>query len=70
MLKFIPELGYYLPNVKKVLVGTKCDLRLATLDNLTAQNMAPVSIEQAKKVAKEIGAVAYVGELFVNGIMC
>jgi GTPase SAR1 family protein len=45
-----------------ILIGTKCDLRNDpdALQRLEARHLAPVSFDQGLKLARQIGAVAYV----------
>jgi len=59
--KWVPEITHHAPNVPIVLVGTKSDLRKD--DNMAKQlasrNQAMVTVENAQRMAKEIGAVSF-----------
>jgi len=59
--KWNPEIAHHCPNTPKLLVGTKIDLRddPDTLARLQDKKMAPISVEQAESMVKEIGAVKY-----------
>jgi len=59
--KWNPEVNHHCPNVPKLLIGTKIDLRTdtETLARLQDKRMAPVTTTQAESLAKEIGAVRY-----------
>lgn len=59
--KWNPEITHHCPDVPKLLVGTKCDLRedKDTLERLTDKKMSPISVEQAQAMCKQIGAVKY-----------
>jgi len=59
--KWNPEISHHCPNVPKLLVGTKVDLRedSDTLARLQDKRMAPISREQAEHLAKELGCVKY-----------
>jgi len=59
--KWNPEIAHHCPNTPKLLVGTKIDLRedADTLARLQDKRMAPISVEQAETMVKEIGAVKY-----------
>jgi len=60
--KWIPELNHYCPNVPKVLVGTKTDMRFSdeAVSRLKERNLAPITFAQGVALAKEIGAAKYV----------
>lgn len=60
--KWIPEILHHCPkDILILLIGTKIDLRddLHVLDELTARNLKPTTLEQGNKLAKEIGAIRY-----------
>jgi small GTP-binding protein len=59
--KWNPEIAHHCPNTPKLLVGTKIDLRddPDTLARLQDKKMAPITVEQAEQMVKEIGAVKY-----------
>ncbi|CAH2354178.1 cell division control protein 42 [[Candida] railenensis] len=60
--KWIPEIYHHCPkDIAVLLVGTKTDLRDEphVLDELHDKNLKPISYEQGVKLAKELGAVAY-----------
>jgi len=59
--KWVPEIQHHAPNVPILLVGTKSDLRKdqATIDQLTSRQQALVRVEDAQRMAKEIGAVNF-----------
>jgi len=59
--KWVPEITHHCPNVPKILVGTKLDLRddKEALDRLAEKKMAPITYEQGLQMGKEIGAVKY-----------
>nr|GAT52945.1 translocation protein [Mycena chlorophos] len=60
--KWVPEIQYYCPGVPRVLVATKVDLRTdpATLRRLAERHERPLTSEQGERMAKDIGATAYV----------
>jgi len=60
--KWIPEVRHHCPDTPIVLVGTKIDLRQdkAVITELAKTSQAPVSQEQGKALAAEVGAKAYV----------
>ncbi|KAF7319019.1 Translocation protein [Mycena chlorophos] len=60
--KWIPEIEYYSPGVPRVLVATKVDLRTdpATVRRLAERHERPLTSEQGERMAKDIGATAYV----------
>jgi len=59
--KWVPEIQHHAPNVPIVLVGTKSDLRKdeSTNNQLASRNQKMVTVEQAQRMAKEIGAVNF-----------
>lgn len=60
--KWIPEIYHHCPkDIAILLVGTKTDLRDEphVLDDLHEKNLKPISYEQGVKLAKDLGAVAY-----------
>lgn len=61
--KWVPEILHHsAKDILFLLVGTKADLRddMHVLDDLQAKGLAPVSLQQGKKLARELGAVDYV----------
>jgi Ras-related C3 botulinum toxin substrate 1 len=61
MEKWYIEIQHYAPGVPVVLVGTKADLRddPDTIKELKGQGLTPVASKDAKKLATDIGARAY-----------
>ena len=59
--KWNPEISHHCPDVPKLLVGTKSDLRedKDTLERLADKKMTPISAEAAAQMAKSIGAVKF-----------
>jgi len=59
--KWVPEIQHHAPNVPIVLVGTKSDLRKddSTIKQLNSRNQTMVTVENAHRMAKEIGAVSF-----------
>lgn len=59
--KWAPEIKHYCPGVPIILVGTKSDLRsdASTVAALRDKGQAPVSAEEASKMAKSIDAIKY-----------
>ena len=59
--RWTPEIREYLPNVPVVLVGNKRDLRNdeKTKEELAEQKEKPVTWEEGRKMAEEIGALAF-----------
>ena len=59
--KWNPEISHHCPNVPKLLVGTKVDLRedSDTLARLQDKRMAPITKEQAENLSKELGCMKY-----------
>jgi cell division control protein 42 len=60
--KWFPEVFHHCPGVPCLIVGTQIDLRedSAVREKLSRQKQAPISEEQGKQLAKELGAVKYV----------
>jgi len=59
--KWVPEIQHHAPNVPILLVGTKSDLRKDenTVKQLNSRQQSMVTIENAQRMAKEIGAVNF-----------
>ncbi|KAI9349579.1 ras-related c3 botulinum toxin substrate 3 [Obelidium mucronatum] len=59
--KWYPEISHHSPNSPIILVGTKLDLRddPEILNRLRSHRMSPVTHEDGKRVARDIGAVKY-----------
>lgn len=59
--KWLPEIRSHSSNCPIILVGTQCDLRtdVKVLIELDRYHEKPVSEQQAKKLAQEIGAACY-----------
>jgi len=59
--KWVPEIQHHAPNVPILLVGTKSDLRKDdnTIKQLNSRQQSMVTIENAQRMAKEIGAVNF-----------
>jgi len=59
--KWVPEIQHHAPNVPIVLVGTKSDLRKddSTIKQLNSRNQVMVTVEEAQRMGKEIGAVSF-----------
>ncbi|KAI6200821.1 Ras family protein [Aphelenchoides besseyi] len=59
--KWTPEVRHFCPNVPIILVGNKKDLRTdpQTIRDLSRNKQEPVKTEQAKSIAEQIGAFAY-----------
>ena len=59
--KWAPEVAHFCPKVPIILVGTKGDLRSdsAALEAMHEHEVKPVTTEDAERVAREIGAHAY-----------
>ena len=55
--KWLPEISHHCPNTPFFLVATKLDLRddPATIARLAEKKQQPISQEQGKKLAKELG---------------
>jgi len=60
--KWVPEIQKHWGQAPFLLVGTQMDLRTdpATITNLEKKTKKPVSAEQGKRLASELGAVCYV----------
>jgi len=60
--KWVPEIQKHCGQAPFLLVGTQMDLRTdpATITNLEKKTKKPVNAEQGKRLANELGAVAYV----------
>lgn len=60
--KWILEVLHFCPNVPVVLVCTKVDLRddLSTIAKLARIKQKPITTEEGKELAKDIGALAYI----------
>lgn len=58
---WVPEIQHHCPNVPFLLVGLKSDLRKDenTIKQLNSRNLSMVTVEAAKEMAKEIGAIKY-----------
>jgi len=59
--KWVPEIQHHAPNVPILLVGTKSDLRKDenTIKQLNSRQQSLVTVENAQRMAKEIGAVNF-----------
>lgn len=57
--KWAPEIHHYIPQVPKILVGTKIDLREAKTPDPNTNRFEPVTKEQGIAMAKEISCVKY-----------
>jgi len=57
--KWSPEVNVYCPNVPRILVGTKADLRDANLADEHSDTKTKITKERGQELAKEIGASAY-----------
>jgi len=59
--KWVPEIQHHAPNVPILLVGTKSDLRKDdnTIKQLNSRQQSMVTVENAQRMAKEIGAVNF-----------
>jgi len=59
--KWVPEIQHHAPNVPILLVGTKSDLRKddSTIKQLNSRSQSMVTLENAQRMAKEIGAVNF-----------
>ena len=55
------QVRHHCPGVPCILVGTQVDLRSdpATLKELTALRQKPITTQSGEKLAREMGAVAY-----------
>jgi len=57
--KWAPEVHHYVPNIPHLLVGTKIDLREAKAPDPNSGKYEPITTDQGKTMADEIGAVKY-----------
>ena len=59
--RWFPEVEQFCPRVPVVLVGLKKDLRddETTIEDLKEQGQEPVTVDQGKKMASDIGAVDF-----------
>jgi len=57
--KWAPEVQHYVANIPHILVGTKVDLREAKAPDPNSGKYEPITPEQGKTMADEIGAVKY-----------
>jgi len=57
--KWAPEVHHYVPNIPHLLVGTKIDLRESRAPDPNSGKYEPITTEQGKAMADEIGAVKY-----------
>ena len=59
--KWVPEIRHHCPTVPILLSGNKVDLKndSSALERLRSKGMTPISIEEGKLKAKEVGAVGY-----------
>ena len=59
--KWVPEVRHHCPSTPIILVGTKIDLRSdkETIEKLSQKHKAPITEEEAKAKANEVGAVKY-----------
>jgi Ras-related C3 botulinum toxin substrate 1 len=60
--KWMPEVQHHCPEAVRLLCGTKLDLRNDpdTLSRLKERGATPITTEQGKQLAKDIGAHSYV----------
>jgi len=60
-LKWSPEISHHCPDVPKILVATKTDLRedSTVLSKLSERGWSPIPPEKGEALAKEIGAECY-----------
>jgi cell division control protein 42 len=59
--KWYPEIQLLCPGVPFIIIGTKIDLRddPSVIEKLSRYQMRPITTEQGKVLAREIGAVKY-----------
>jgi len=57
--KWAPEVHHYIPNIPHILVGTKVDLREAKHPDPNSGKFEPITPEQGKVMASQIGATKY-----------
>ncbi|MES1914860.1 MAG: hypothetical protein MHM6MM_006888 [Cercozoa sp. M6MM] len=60
--KWHPEVNHHCPGVPWILVGTKVDLRdnEQQVRELSAKGMVPISTQQGRECARQLGAVKYI----------
>ncbi|XP_065883451.1 cell division control protein 42 homolog isoform X2 [Dysidea avara] len=60
--KWVAEITHHCPGIPFLLVGTKIDLRddPNIIEKLSENNQKPITVEEAEKLAEEVGAVKYV----------
>jgi len=60
--KWHPEIKHHCPNVPFLIVGTQSDLRddRATIEKLAKSKQRPITEEQGKALAAQLGAVKYI----------
>ena len=60
--KWAPEIKHYQPDIPWILVGTQIDLRddKSVLNELSQRRQKPISKEDGEKMARKLGARAYV----------
>lgn len=58
--KWSPEVNHYAPGVPQLLVGTKMDMREAKIKDSHEDSFDPITKEEGKELAEDIGAVGYV----------
>mmetsp|Transcript_6449 Transcript_6449/g.11193 ORF Transcript_6449/g.11193 Transcript_6449/m.11193 type:complete len:200 (+) Transcript_6449:117-716(+) len=61
LTKWHPEIHHHCPKAKRMLIGTKMDLRnnADILAKLQRTGQAPISQDEANQMAKQIGALVY-----------
>jgi len=61
LTKWHPEIHHHCPKAKRMLIGTKKDLRnnADILAKLQRSGQQPITPEEAQQMAKQIGAIAY-----------
>jgi len=61
-IRWHPELEFHCPNVPFILVGLKLDLREdpTALQTLRQQNLSPITADEGRQLAHDLGAAAYV----------
>jgi len=57
--KWAPEVHHYVPNIPHLLVGTKIDLRETKAPDPNSGKYEPITFDQGKAMADEIGAIKY-----------
>lgn len=60
--KWVPEIRTHCPKSPVILIGTQCDLRndVKVLIELAHYNEKPVTEDEGRKLAEDIGAVDYI----------